>query len=235
VFLAAETSWLPFALPLCWPFCWWLVAVLDCYSRRVLGFVCFRRQPSSEQVRRFLGQVVGKVGAAPKYLVTDQGKQFCDRRFANWCRRHDIRQRFGAVGKRGSIAVIESFWKRLKEDLRAAMFVPLLPRSFRREVHFVMSWYNDARPHTALGGATPNEVYYARRRACRRPRFEPRRAWPRAAPCAKPRVLVKGPAGRLARTVCGIPGQPTSSSLGEAFSSGLMLPARDQVAIKVRS
>ena len=38
------TSWLPFALPPCWPFCWWLAVVLDHYSRRVLGFAFFVRQ-----------------------------------------------------------------------------------------------------------------------------------------------------------------------------------------------
>jgi len=26
------TSWLPFALPQCWPFCWWVVVVIDHYS-----------------------------------------------------------------------------------------------------------------------------------------------------------------------------------------------------------
>src|SRR5437867_4727008 len=60
------TSWLPFALPQCWPFCWWLAIVLDHYSRRVLGFAVFKRQPTSEQVRHFLGQVIARVGAAPK-------------------------------------------------------------------------------------------------------------------------------------------------------------------------
>jgi len=30
--------WLPFALPQCWPFCWWLAIVIDHYSRRAMGF-----------------------------------------------------------------------------------------------------------------------------------------------------------------------------------------------------
>jgi transposase InsO family protein len=28
------TSWLPFSLPQCWPFCWWVAVVLDHFSRR---------------------------------------------------------------------------------------------------------------------------------------------------------------------------------------------------------
>jgi hypothetical protein len=49
--------------------------------------------------------------------------------------------------------------------------------------------------HTTLKGATPEEVYAGRRPACKRPRFEPRPAWPRGARCAKPQVLVKGQPG----------------------------------------
>src|SRR5262249_5054466 len=62
-------SWLPFALPQCWPFCWWLAVVLDHYSRRALGFAVFWRQPTSEQVRQLLGHVMGNAGVWPKYLV----------------------------------------------------------------------------------------------------------------------------------------------------------------------
>src|SRR5438876_10627746 len=46
-----------------------------------------------------------------------------------------------------------------------------------------------------LDGATPDEVYFGHPHACRAPRLEPRPAWPRASPGAKPRVLVKGQPG----------------------------------------
>ena len=43
--------------------------------------------------------------------------------------------------------------------------------------------------------ATPDEVYFARHPANRKPRFEPRRRWPRASPCAKPWALVRDKPG----------------------------------------
>ena len=43
-------SWLPFALPQCWPFCWWLAVAIDHYSRRVTGFETFRNNPTSASV-----------------------------------------------------------------------------------------------------------------------------------------------------------------------------------------
>ena len=55
--------------------------------------------------------------------------------------------------------------------------------------------FNQHGPHMTLDGATPDEVYFQRRPACRAPRFEPRAAWPRGSPCAAPQTLVKGEPG----------------------------------------
>jgi transposase InsO family protein len=185
-----------------WPFCWWLALVVDHYSRRVMGIATFLKQPSSKQVRHFLGQVIARIGVVPRHLVSDCGTQFdCDD-FKQWCRRRGIRHRMGAVGKQGSIAVVERFIRSLKESIRALPIVPLVRRSFCRELTLICGWYNAERPHMTLAGATPDEVYFGQRPACRMPRFEPRAGWPRAAPCANPRVLVKGqPGARLELTV----------------------------------
>ncbi|MDQ7778923.1 MAG: hypothetical protein RDV41_04355 [Planctomycetota bacterium] len=74
--LGMWVSWLPFALPQVWPFCWWVVAVLDHFSRRCAGVEVFKKPPVSVQIRAFLGRIFGKV--KPKYLVCDKGRQF-------WC------------------------------------------------------------------------------------------------------------------------------------------------------
>jgi transposase InsO family protein len=190
------TSWLPFALPQCWPFCWWLAIVLDHYSRRVLGFTVFVKQPTSEQVRACLGRAIARVRTAPKYLVTDSGTQFTCAGFKPWCKRHGIRHRKGAVGKSGSIAVIERYIGTLKRECtRLLAVVPLTRRAFHHELSLFVGWHNADRPHTTLDGVTPDERYFGERPACRAPRFEPRPHWPRGSPCAAPRTLVKGQPG----------------------------------------
>ena len=73
--------------------------------------------------------------------------------------------------------------------------VPLGAKAFRREVALVLDWYNEHRPHTTLGGRTPNEVYFRRFPANRKPRFEARSRWPRGSQCAEPWALVNGKAG----------------------------------------
>jgi hypothetical protein len=131
--------------------------------------------------------------------VTDRGRQFFCDGFKSWCLRLGVRQRLGAVGKPGSIAVVERFIGTLKRDCtRLLAFVPLCRRSFHRELQLFIDWYSRERPHMTLDGATPDDAYFSRRPAGRMPRFEPRSGWPRASPCARPRVLVKGrPGARL--------------------------------------
>jgi transposase InsO family protein len=197
------TSWLPFALPQCWPFCWWLAVVLDHYSRRALGFAIFKRQPTSEQLRCFLGKRIAAVGVAPKHLITDCGTQFTCDGFAPWCHKHGILHRHGAVGQTGTIALVERFIRTVKDGCtRLLPVVPLLRRALQGELQLFFGWYNSDRPHMSLQGATPDEVCFGRQSACHAPRFEPRPSLPRASPCARPQTLVKGQPGvRLDLTV----------------------------------
>jgi hypothetical protein len=39
------TAWFPFSLPQIWPFAWILAFVVDQYTRRVLGFTLFTKEP----------------------------------------------------------------------------------------------------------------------------------------------------------------------------------------------
>lgn len=89
-----------------------------------------------------------------------------------------------------------SFIQTLKQECtRMVMAVPLARRSLQRELQVYLAWYHANRPHTSLNGSTPDEVYFGQRPACRMPRFEPRPGWPRASPCARPQILVKGQPG----------------------------------------
>ena len=188
-------SWLPFALPQRWPFCWWLAVAIDHYSRRIMGFAVFDQQPTSEAVRAFLGRAIRRAGTAPRHLITDQGCQFTDEGLGRWCRRRGIRQRFGAVGRYGSIAVIERLMRTIKSECTRRLLIPYRRESLRRELVLYATWYNAHRPSEALQGKTLDEVYHDLAPACLAPRFEPRRKWPRGSPCAAPRTGVRGRRG----------------------------------------
>lgn len=188
--------WLPLAMPQRWPFCHWVAVVVDHFSRRAMGCAAFDKQPTSHDVRCFLGRATGKTKQTPKYIVCDRGSQFdCDG-FRKWCKRKGIKPpRYGAIGKHGSIAVAERFILTLKTLLACLLLVPYRREKFQQELSAIVEWYNQHRPHEYLGGRTPNEVYHGWFPANRKPRYEPRSHWPRGSPCAKPWALVRGSPG----------------------------------------
>ncbi len=180
------------SVPQRWPICWWIAVAIDHYSRRVVGFDSYRQQPTSNAVRAFVQRSIRVAGAAPVHLITDQGTQFQCHGFRRWCHRRRIVQRFGALGKHGSIAVIERFIRTMKEECTRRILVPYDDATLRREISLYVSWYNAHRPHSILAARTPNEVYYGRSPACDAPRSEPRRRWPRSSPCAAPQAPIRG-------------------------------------------
>ena len=187
---------LPFALPQRWPFCYWLTVAVDHFSRRAMGATTFKEEPDSEAVRAFLGRTIAKANATPKYIVCDRGSQFDCEGFRDWCKRKGIKPpRYGAVGKHGSIAVVERFILTMKCLLSCLLLIPYRQEAFQRELNAIIHWYNAHRSHTWLGGKTPDEVYHGRYPTNRRPRYEPRDRWPRGSPCAKPWALVRGSPG----------------------------------------
>ena len=187
--------WLPFALPQCWPFCWWVVVVIDHHSRQVMGIETFRNNPTAVSVSHFLECAIHAASATPKYIICDKGQQFWCDAFKGWCDDHGITPRFGAVGQHGSIAIIERFILTLKNGCTHIILLPLRTDAFHQELTCFANWYNQSRPHSSLNGKTPHEVYHDVLPACERPRYEPRARWPRIAPCASPHVPVAGYCG----------------------------------------
>ena len=191
-------SWIPFALPQTWPFCWWVSLAVDHCSRRAMGFEVFRCQPSADDARRFLVRLIRTAGQQPRHLVTDPGSQFVARSFRRWCSRRGIRQRFGAIGKYGSLAVIERCIRSFKDECTRRLAVtPLRVADFEKELSLYFSWYNAHRTHERLGAITPDERYHHRRPRARSPRLEPRARWPRQSPCASPHALIRGQPGAM--------------------------------------
>jgi transposase InsO family protein len=168
--------WFPFSLPQRWPFCWWVAVVIDQVSRVCVGFAVSSNVPSSAEVQRFLGRAIRASGSAPKYVVTDKGKQFWCRSFKNWCKRRSIRPRYGRIGEPASIAIVERFIRSMKDECTRCLLVPMSLAAMRRELRLYTIWYNTQRTHMGLAGKTPREVYECRAR--RRRRFEPRSRWP---------------------------------------------------------
>ena len=139
---------------------------------------------------------IKKERARPRYLICDKGKQFWCESFNDWCEGMSILPRFGAVGKKGSIAVIERFIGSLKSECMDVILVPVREKVFHRELAFFSDWYNRHRPHSALRGQTPAEIHNGMKPANQCSRFEPRARWPAGASSQAP---VAGEHGAIVR------------------------------------
>lgn len=188
------TPWFPFASLQRWPFCFWLAAVLDHFSRTVVAWKLFLGQPNGDEVYALMELARNNAGRPPRHVISDRGAQF-QGAYVAWCNEHGATPRFGAVGKHGSIAVIERFWRSLKtEMLRRLVIVPMAFPRMAEEIGAYVEWYHEHRPHQGLGGRTPREVLDASVPARDAPRLETRARYP----------MCRGDPAPLARRVKGV-------------------------------
>lgn len=154
------TPWIPFSLPQRYPFCYWIAVIIDHFSRMVMGLALFLKEPSAHQIKMFLSRTIRSVRQKPKHLISDQGPQLKAYSFAKYCQRKRISHRFGAIGKYGSIAVIERFIRSLKDECTRRICIPLRAEDMVGELNLYVEWFNTYRPHLWLDGLTPHQRYH---------------------------------------------------------------------------
>jgi len=90
------------SLPQVWPFCFWLGVVLDHYSRSVVAWQLFRKQPSAEAIVALFESGRKRTGATPKHVISDQGPQF-GVAYRAWCAMLGVKPRYGAIGEHAAL------------------------------------------------------------------------------------------------------------------------------------
>lgn len=136
-----------------------LLAVYDAFSRMPLAASLFEREPSSDEATAVLSQTFSRFGW-PRHVVTDHGSQFTASTFACSLAVLRITHRLGAVGKSGSIALIERFWRTIKAPFATVLSRPLTIEDTEQRLGHALVYYAYFRPHSALDGATPAEVFF---------------------------------------------------------------------------
>jgi transposase InsO family protein len=139
--------------------------VLDVFSRMPLAAHFFTKEPTAHQMAALVLHAASK-HTSPKHFVSDQGSQFTSQFFRNTLASLGIKHRFGAIGQTGSCAIIERFWKTLKEMSRLKTRPPLAPDDLYARLHAGLYYNAYHKPHQGIKGATPAELYYGRGPAC---------------------------------------------------------------------
>jgi transposase InsO family protein/DNA-binding transcriptional regulator YiaG len=138
-----------------------VAVVFDAFSRMPLSIRVFSKEPSSAEIARLVSRTAKRRGK-PAHFVSDRGPCFTGEVFCLRLRRLGVKQRFGAVGKKGSIALIERLWRTLKDTLGLRLLRPSAAEDLATTVELGLVHYAYFRPHQGLGGATPAEVYSGR-------------------------------------------------------------------------
>ncbi|MFC1611694.1 DDE-type integrase/transposase/recombinase, partial [Myxococcota bacterium] len=130
---------------------------IDHFSRKVVS-VCPLEGPNAGWVCNALDAAFERYGP-PRHIISDRHPVFRGAAVKELLKKWRVKQRFGAVGKHGSIAVTERVIKTLKYEW--LFRVPLI-KGFDHLAglceHFCV-WYNSFRPHSTLNRARPDDWY----------------------------------------------------------------------------
>ena len=135
----------------------YLVAVVDWYTRRVLAWrlaitmdVSFCLDAVEDALRQY---------EKPDILNTDQGSQFTSHAFTGFLKAQGIRLSMDGRGAWRDNIFVERLWRTVKYEevyIKAYASVSAAQDGLRRYFQF----YNTQRPHSSLGGQTPDQVYF---------------------------------------------------------------------------
>lgn len=133
----------------------YLATVIDCFSRRLVGWSVAGHMRTSlvADALRAAARVRGSLAGA--IFHSDHGAQYTSRQFADVCAELGVRQSMGAVGTSADNALAESFNAALKrEPLRGARRFDGA-RACRLAVFRWTTRYNTRRRHSANGQQAP--------------------------------------------------------------------------------
>jgi len=140
----------------------YLVAVMDWATRHVLSWRLSNTMDAGFCVEA-LAEALARYGR-PEIFNTDQGSQFTSLDFTGTIENAGIAISMDGRGRCMDNIFIERLWRSLKYE---AVYLHELTDGFvaRRVIGEWIDFYNTERPHSALAGRTPAEVYEARQPA----------------------------------------------------------------------
>jgi putative transposase len=136
----------------------YLVAIVDWFSRRVLAWrlsntleTAFCVEALDEALRCY---------DTPTIFNTDQGAQFTSDEFLDVLKAQGVQISMDGKGRWRDNVFVERLWRSVKyEEVYLHAYADLAEA--RRGIGTYLAYFNDERPHQALGYSTPSEIYFA--------------------------------------------------------------------------
>jgi len=137
----------------------YLATVLDCHSKKVLGYALADHM-RTELVRDALAMAVKNSpnGLSGAVFHSDRGSQYMSAEFSQFCKERGIARSVGRTGVCWDNAWAESFNGTLKNERCHRTVYPTKDHAVRDVTRWIELVYNQRRLHSAIGYRTPNEV-----------------------------------------------------------------------------
>ena len=135
----------------------YLVAVMDWYSRKVLSWRVSNSMTADFCVEA-LEEAIAKYGP-PEIFNTDQGSQFTASSFIQALQKNRIKISMDGRGAWRDNVFVERLWKSVKYE-EVYLHAYDCVAAAKAGIGNYFAFYNGRRPHTALDGNTPDNVYF---------------------------------------------------------------------------
>lgn len=133
----------------------YIVAIIDDYSRYIVGFGIFKRKTAENVLKVFI-KAVERYGK-PVAILSDNGKQFLSKVYKEYCNEQGIKSRRTKPHNPKCNGKIERWFKDLKKFLKSKWFNT--DKEFFGEVSWFVSWYNK-RPKKVLNSKSPDDLFF---------------------------------------------------------------------------
>jgi transposase InsO family protein len=137
----------------------YLATVIDCYSKKVIGWA-LSDDMKTKLVVRAMTMALDAGGIATGCIFhSDRGTQYTSDEFRTFLSQHDIRSSVGRTGVCWDNAMAESFFGALKNELVHRTVFATRNHARRAIVKYIEGFYNSRRLHSSLGYRTPQEAH----------------------------------------------------------------------------
>jgi putative transposase len=136
----------------------YLTAVLDWATRRVLSWRLSNSLGADVAVAA-VEEAIAKYGA-PEIMNTDHGSQFTSGDFIGVLQRHAIAISMDGKGCWRDNVFVERLWKTVKYE-HVYLHAYDTVSEARAKLATYLEFYNRRRPHTALDGHSPDDMYFS--------------------------------------------------------------------------
>ena len=145
----------------------YLVGIVDWFTRRVLAWRAsisldaeFCIEALEEALARYDRPAMLRPAVVGLRLNSDQGSQFTSTAFTAVLHREKIACRMDGKGCWRDNVFVERLWRSVKyEEVYLHAYASV--SEARAGIGRYLAFYNAVRPHSALGGRTPDQVYFA--------------------------------------------------------------------------